>query len=325
MTAEISHYTSSLAPHLCAYVAERLACGFKCNTMQAHLRAFDRWLATNPCPPDTLPRATVEAWIAKRPNEQPNTHCSRICSPRQFARHLTRQGLPAYLPPPGSGHADRFGFVPRIFTPAEVQRIFQEVDQWPYLPHRPVRYLVMPEVYRVLYGCGLRVGEALSLRIRDVDLAQGVLTIRKAKFDKERLIPVAPTLLARLQRYATARGQRPLDEPFFSDEHGVQITHAAVYTMFREILWRMRIPFVGGGHGPRIHDLRHTFAVHRLIHWYHQGVDLHAMLPLLSTYLGHVGMAGTQRYLTLVQDLLPAITERLEQLVGHVIPGGDAV
>jgi len=325
MTAEISDYTSILTPHLHAYVAERLACGFKCKTVQVHLRAFDRWLTAHPCPPDTLPRATVEAWIAKQPNEQPNTHCGRICSLRQFARYLIRQGLSAYLPPPRSGQADRFGFVPRIFTPAEVQQIFQEVDQWPYLPHRPVRHLVMPEVYRVLYGCGLRVGEALSLRIRDVDLTQGVLTIRKAKFDKERLIPVAPALHARLQRYAAARGQRPLDEPFFSDEYGMPVTHGAVYTMFREILWRMRIPFVGGGHGPRVHDLRHTFAVHRLIHWYHQGVDLTAMLPLLSTYLGHVGMAGTQRYLTMVQDLLPAITERLEQLVGHVIPGGDAV
>jgi site-specific recombinase XerD len=323
MTADISCFASILAPHLHAYLHERIGCGFTSRTIQSHLRDFDRWLCLHSCPVDMLPRTTVEAWTAKRPNEHLNTHSGRVCSVRQFARYLTRQGLVAYIPPPKMAVADPYGFVPRIFTPQEIQQLLREIDTWPHHARRPVRHLVMPELYRVLYGCGLRVGEALALHVRDVDLAQGVLAIHKAKFGKERLIPVAPALQVRLQRYADARGSRPADAPFFADEHGKPMTHAVVYNLFREVLWRMHIPFVGGGHGPRVHDLRHTFAVHRLVHWYHQGADLTAMLPLLSIYLGHAGMAGTQRYLTLVPELLPAVTERLEHLVGSVIPGGD--
>ena len=323
MSANISTFTSILGSHLREFVREQQACGYKYETAQVYLRQFDHWLIEHPCLPDSLPRSTVEAWTAKRLNEHPNTHFGRVSILRQFAKYLTRHGIPAYISPPRTGVMDQYGFVPRIFTPAEIQQIFHEVDHWPHFSHRPVRHIVLPEVYRVLYGCGLRAGEALSLRVRDVDLENGVLTILKAKFDKERLVPVAQTLKVRLQRYADTRGVRPPDEPFFSDEHGKPLTHAVVYKLFREILWRMKIPFIGGGHGPRVHDLRHTFAVHRLIHWYQQGVDLNAMLPLLSTYLGHVGIEGTQRYLTLVDDLLPAITERLEQLVGEIIPGGD--
>jgi len=325
MTAKISTYTSVLAPHLRAFVAERQACGLKYQTAQVYLRDFDRWLCEHPCLPDALSRATVEGWTAKRPNEQPVTQYGRVSLMRQFAQYLTRQDLPAYNPPPQQRYGNLPVFVPRIFTPTEIQQIFEVVDHWPHCTRRLVQALVLPEIYRVLYGCGLRVGEALSLRVGDVDLAHGVLTIRKAKFNKERVIPVAPALQTRLQRYADARGQRPLDETFFANEWGEPLTHAVIYKTFREILWRLHIPFEGGGHGPRVHDLRHTFAVHRLIHWYHEQADLNAMLPLLSTYLGHAGMAGTQRYLTMVQDLLPAITERLEHLVGHVIPGGDAV
>jgi len=323
MSTKTSTFTSVLAVHLRGFVSERQACGFKYQTSQVYLRSFDRWLAQNACPSDSLPRETVEAWTAKLPNEQSNTHFGRVCILRQFALYLIRQGLPAYCSPRRSNTMNRYGFIPRIFTPAEIQQMFREVDHWPRFPHRPVRHLVMPEVYRVLYGCGLRVGELLSLKVGDVDLDNGILTIRKAKFDKERLVPVATTLQHRLDRYAERRGVRPSGEPFFSDEYGKSLTHAVVYKLFREILWRMKIPFVGGGHGPRVHDIRHTFAVHRLIGWYRQGADLNAMLPLLSTYLGHVGMEGTQRYLTLVIDMLPAVTERLEELVGQIIPGGD--
>jgi len=323
MAAENPTFTSVLASHLEGFLRERQAGGYDLHNPRVYLRDFDRWISQHPCPPNAMPRATVEAWTAKRPNESGNTHFGRVCLLRQFARYLTRQGLSAYICPPRTGIIDKYGFVPRIFSRAEVQQIFHEVDHWPRVKQRPVRHLVLPEVFRVLYGCGLRVGEVMSLRVRDVDLEEGVLAIREAKLDRERLVPLAPSLQARLQRYAEARGVRPAEEPFFGDERGKPLTHAVIYCMFREILWRMKIPYVGGGHGPRPHDLRHTFAVHRLVQWYQQGVDLAAMLPLLSTYMGHTGMVGTQRYLPLVADLFPAITEKLEQLVGQVIPEGD--
>jgi integrase len=216
----------------------------------------------------------------------------------------------------------RYEFKPRIFTHEEIRRIFHELDHWRHFAHLPLRHIVMPELFRTLYGCGLRVGEALSLKVRDTDLEHGVLTIRHAKFDKDRQVPMAPSLTARLQAYADRLGLREPDAYFFPASNGGRLQHGPVYTLFRNILWKMEIPHIGGGHGPRVHDLRHTFAVHRLLEWYQQGADLNAMLPRLSTYLGHRNMEGTQRYLHLTADLFPEVSKRLDNKFGHVIPGG---
>ena len=316
-------FHSAFADLMHGFVAEKRAGGCKYRTEIVYLRDIDRFLSQAQCASDNLPKEIVEQWTRKRPNERPNTHVNRIGVVRQFALHLNRRGIPAYLPPPGTGSPDHYGFVPRIFTHAEIQRIFREADTLRRFSQFPMRHIVMPEIYRLLYGCGLRVGEALALHVRDVDLNQGVLTIRHAKFDKERLVPISPSLHERLGSYSARLGVRKPDAPFFSDGDGKHIRHGMVYRLFREILWKMKIPHAGRGQGPRVHDLRHTFAVHRLLEWYREGTDLNEMLPFLSTYMGHNGIEGTQRYLHLVPELFPEVTKRLETTVGHIIPGGD--
>ena len=136
---------------------------------------------------------------------------------------------------------------------------------------------------------------------------------------------MSESLKERLRNYSSKLGTRGPDAPFFPGANGTQIKHGVVYKLFREILWKMGIPHVGRNQGPRIHDLRHTFAVHRLVQWYREGADLDAMLPRLSTYLGHVGMEGTQRYLQMVAELMPEVTKTLEATVGYVIPGGNEI
>lgn len=315
-------FHSALARHMSAFLTEKRAAGYKYRAGEIYLRDLDRFLTQSAQDSPVLSKEIVERWTAKRPNERDNTHFNRVCIIRQFAKYLSRQGIPAYAPPPNTGVLHRYTFEPRIFTHAEVRHMFYELDHWRRFAHLPLRHIVMPELFRTLYGCGLRVGEALSLRVRDVDLDQGVLTIRHAKFDRERLVPMAPSLLARLRTYADRLGLREPDAYFFPASNGGGLKHSTVYTLFRNILWKMRIPHVGRNHGPRVHDLRHTFAVHRLLQWYQEGADFNAMLPVLSTYLGHQDMAGTQRYLHLIADLFPEVTRRLEDNFGHVIPGG---
>lgn len=324
-TETTTTFSSPLGYHLASFLNEKRMAGYSYKTGAVYLRDLDRFLAGTPggTKADSLSRNLVERWTTKRPNESDNTHFGRVCILRQFCKYLTRMGIMAYIPPTNTGKASAFAFIPRIFTHAEMDQFFELIDRLPRFSHLPLRHVVLPEVFRTLYGCGLRVGEALDLTVGAVDLDDGVILVRHAKNDKDRVVPVAASLQHRLRNYSQLLGKRALDAPFFPGNKGGRLTHAVVYKTFRSVLWQMRIPHVGRGHGPRVHDLRHTFAVHRLLRWYQDGADLAAMLPLLSTYLGHEGMEGTQRYLHLIPDLFPEVTRKLEADFGHVIPGGE--
>jgi integrase len=178
----------------------------------------------------------------------------------------------------------------------------------------------MPEIFRLLYCCGMRVSEVLHLKFSDVNLDAGILTIRKSKFNKDRLVPLAPTMTARLRKYASGLGQDRSSPVFFSKADGKPYSKGTIYYFFRQLLWKCSIPHGGRGKGPRLHDLRHSFAVHRLESWYRKGVDLGVKLPLLAAYMGHKNLISTQFYLQLTPEIFPNIVNRFEQFAGHVIP-----
>ncbi len=182
------------------------------------------------------------------------------------------------------------------------------------------RHLVFPTLFRVLYGCGLRCGEALHLTVGDVDLDAGILTIRKGKFRQDRLVPVADGLLARPRSYSSAIAARPPETVFFAAPHGGSYSLHTPYTVFRRALRAVGIPHRGRRQGPRLHDIRHTFAVHRMEDWYRRGINLAATLPVLATYMGHQTLVGTQRYLRLTAEVFPEISQRLHVAYGHLIP-----
>jgi integrase/recombinase XerD len=207
-----------------------------------------------------------------------------------------------------------------MLTDEELRRFFRAVDALEPTARSPLRHLVMPEVFRLLYGCGFRVNEVLKLSVRDVDLDQGIITVRQGKFRKDRLVPPALSLVIRLRRYADHFGSRHPNEIFFPGSNGEAFALRTVYTLFRQLLIRCGIPHGGRGKGPRIHDYRHLFAVQRLRNWYRDGEDLDAKLPLLATYLGHRNLSGTQRYLHLTAELFPEITSRVNAAFGDVIP-----
>ena len=272
-----------------------------------------------------MPKELVERWIAKRDHENPKTHSNRISIIRQFSEYLLRLGILAYVPPARLVQIWHDRFVPYIFTVEEIRRILCEVDNLSPEPISPLRHIIMPEFFRLLYFCGLRVGEARKLQVKDVNLNSGVLNIRHSKFDKDRLVPMSDFILNRLRKYSARLGVRNEQSYFFPSCYGGFQSHAVIYTFFRTILERIGIDHGGRGFGPRLHDLRHTFAVHRLIGWYQKHENLNAKLPLLATYLGHKGMNGTQRYLHMVPELFPEVTETLENFVGHVIPGREVL
>jgi integrase len=235
---------------------------------------------------------------------------------------MCHRGLSAHIPDSRGTPAIRLDFTPYIFTREQVRRLFEQADRLPIKSRSSERHLIMPELFRVLYGCGLRIGEALRLRVKDVDLDRGVLTIREGKFGKDRLVPLAPALTERLRRYVRVLKLTEPETVFFPTPRKTPYKLRTVYPLFRRFLHASGIPHRGRGKGPRLHDLRHTFAVHCLERWYRQGEDLNARLPLLVAYLGHKNLSGTQRYLRLTPTVFPDIVARLDQLFQSVLVGG---
>jgi integrase len=317
-------FVSSLADAIVSFIAEKRNIGYRYESEVNYLRVFDRHLVAIGHTGSGLPKEVVQGWVAKRAHESEKTHQHRLNIVSLFARFLVRQGGDAYVPDSRMGPVARKNFAPWIFTRGQVGRFLAATSVLGRNRPASLRHLVMPELFRVLYGCGLRCGEALRLTVRDVDLYDGILTIREGKFRQDRLVPVAPGLLNRLRVYVEAVGRRPSDAIFFPAPHRGAYSRGTIYCTFRCLLRAAGIPHGGRGVGPRLHDLRASFAVHRLEAWYREGADLGTKLVVLSAYMGHRNLAGTQRYLRLTQAIFPHLNERFEQAYGHVLPELEA-
>jgi integrase/recombinase XerD len=313
-------FRSALAPFMDQFVQEKHACGYTYQEPVRILRRLDDFLVKEGLAAQELPRSLARRWLAKKTHESAQTQRHRITVVRQFSRFLLRLGYPAYVPDSILAARKPSMFVPRMLTDEELRKFFQAVDTLEPTARSPLRHLVMPEVFRLLYGCGFRVREVLNLRVRDVDLERGILTVRQGKFRKDRLVPPAWSLVNRLRTYAARFDPRPPDAAFFPGPNGGPFRLRTVYTLFRQLLWQCGIPHEGRGKGPRIHDYRHLFALHTLRRWYREGEDLDAKLPLLATYLGHQHLSGTQSYLHLTTAIFPEITARVHAAFGEVIP-----
>ena len=311
---------SPLAPLMAQFVQEKRACGYRYDECASSLRRFDAYLCRQGLQQVELPRAVISSWLAKQPHEAWKTQRMRINMVRQFALFMQRLDLLADVPDQGTGAKQSKSFMARVLTHDEVRRLLDAADRIEPRASTHLRHLVLPELLRVLYGCGLRLEEALSLRIRDVDLIQGVLHINDTKFRKDRLVPPARPLVARLQKYAATLGPLPADAYFFPSPRGGGLHGSGVYRNYRDLLHRCHIGHGGRGQGPRLHDLRHTFAVHTLLRWYREGADLQARLPVLATYLGHASIEGTQDYLQMTAELYPEIVSRSDAAFSDVIP-----
>jgi integrase/recombinase XerD len=321
MPNEIPHagFQSVLAPFLDQFLQEKYACGYTYHEPIRILHHLDDFLVQQGLQTVELPRSLARNWLAKKAHESASTQQQRITVVRQFSGFLLRAGYRAFVPD-STLSARKSIFVPRMLTDEELRKFFNAVDTLEPTARSPLRHLIMPEVFRLLYGCGFRVREVLKLRVQDVDLNQGIITVEQGKFRKDRLVPPALSLVNRLRKYADHFQRQPSDAIFFPGPTGGPFALRTVYTLFRELLLQCGIPHAGRGKGPRIHDYRHLFALHSLRRWYRDGEDLDAKLPLLATYLGHQHLAGTQRYLHLTAEIFPEITARVEAAFGEVIP-----
>ena len=304
------------------FVSEKRGLGFRYRAEALALMALDRHLHASGLTKPELPRKMVEAWLAVQPHQRPKTHANRRNLIAQLSRYLIRNGISAYLPEKDDGRKVFKDYVPYIFSHEEIGKLLTAIDLSAAHALSPRRHLVIPAVFRLLICTGMRVGEVVALRRCDVDLKTGVLTLLAAKFGKDRLIPLTDDTIQMLREYVKTLPAGGPEDHFFSTGYGRPLSNEVVYVNFRKALSSAGIAHLGRGRGPRVHDLRHTFAVRRLETWYRRGEDLNIKLPLLSVYLGHLNLMSTQLYLRLTPSLYPDIVASLERTVGVILPGG---
>jgi len=251
-------FVSVLAPILGDLIAEKRGAGYHYIKEAQNYVRFDQFCVARGHRALALPRELVDAWTAKQWHETESNRQRRRSLMRVLGQYMQRCGYPAWVYPPGALRVAPSLYVPYIFSLAEVAALWRAVDVCPPNVNAPYRDRVLPVLFRVLYGTGLRVSEALALHITDVDRQAGTLHIREAKLDKERRIPIHPVLAERVDRYLNTLALLGLsDGPLFPGPTGDPYAVSTIYRYFRRFLWQAGISHQGRGHGPRVHDLRH--------------------------------------------------------------------
>jgi integrase/recombinase XerD len=320
-------FTSPLASQLERFLALKRAMGYRYRDESRVVRELDRFLMKRLSSDDpVLTMDIARDYVARRGTESDSTRAHRLTIIREVGRFLRLEDTRTDIPGPRFLGVVRRTFVPRVLSREEGRRFLEACGQLPPDRRSPIRGVVLGTALRVLYLTGLRRGELLRLTQADVDLTGRVLRIHHTKFGKSRVVPVAADVASRLKECQRAvrnhlSACRP-DTPFFPHCTGRRYSASALREAFHQTLDLAGIARVHGGQCLRLHDLRHSWAVLRLALWYEQDVDCGAKLPLLATYLGHVELASSQRYLQLTQDVLTEITRRHQARFGHVITEG---
>ena len=320
-------FSSPLAEALSRFLAFKRAAGCRYVDEARALQLLDQFLTTTLNADDPLITwDVVRGYVARRGQESETTRAHRLSLIRQVCRFLALEQPRTVVPPSRFLGIHRRTFVARVMSQEEGRRFLLASEHLVTRPWSPIRDTVLGTALILLYLTGLRTGEVLRLSIADVDLAAAVLRVRDTKFGKSRLVPLASDVAARLDRCHTTTerhlGARGPDAPFFSTASGRPYSHTALSAAFRQVLTRADIPRRSAGRSLRLHDLRHGFAVLRLLLWYQQEADLGARLPALATSLGHVGLASSQRYLQLTADMVGEIARRQERRFGYLINEG---
>jgi len=234
-----------------------------------------------------------------------------------FYRYALGRGFATDSPLPTSLPQFPPPLTPYIYSVDELERLLAATDTL-QAPNSPLHATSVRTLLLLLYGTGMRIGEALALTLTDIDLAEQILTIHNTKFFKTRLVPIGPRLTAALVDYASRRRQLPMpvgeDSAFIATRTGKRWHYRNFNKQFCRIRRAAEIERESSArYQPRIHDLRHTAAVHRVVAWYRSGANVQRLLPHLATYLGHVDVGSTQRYLYMTAELLHEANLRFEQ------------
>jgi integrase/recombinase XerD len=304
--------SAGLREALADYLAVRRALGYKLDRAEKLISQFLGYLDGRGTGTVTVEHAL--AWATAPSGADPWWHAIRLNAVRPFAVYLHARDTRHEVPPAGLISHGSNRATPYLYSPDQISTMVRAAGRRPF----PLHAALYPALIGLLAVTGLRVGEALALEDRDFDADQGIVTVRDGKLGKSRLLPLHPTAAMALQHYQRARDQilpagARAGGALFPSSSGRPMDYSQVRRAFREITDEAGVTARSASCWPKIHDLRHSFAVATLLDAYRRGGDVQAMLPRLSTYLGHVKPKHTYWYLSAAPELLARAAERLER------------
>jgi integrase/recombinase XerD len=302
---------SVLNEHVQDYLRLRRSLGFKLERAGRLLPQLVTYLEEAGAA--TVTSELAIAWARQPAHTRPNHWAQRLAVARGFARYLQTIIPETEVPPAGVFPAQRHRRTPYLWSMEDIGQLLERSRSL----RPPLRAATNETLFGLLATTGMRLGEAIGLERADVDFDIGLITIRQAKFDRMRLVPLHPTVTDALGRYQVERDRlcpAPRSPTFFLSSIGTALTRSGVAMTLRQLTTSMGIR-TDTIH-PRAHDLRHSFAVRTLIEWHRSGMDIDAVMPRLSTYLGHIAPADTYWYLSAAPELMELTAQRLDLRLG---------
>jgi len=319
-------FSSVFAPYIQKFIDAKEAMGFSRKNFEVIFKGFDLFFIKEQVSTTFITHSLIAKWRETQINVSDSTIRGRYSVISQFSRYLNRLGIPCYVPRLPKYKYNNY--VPYVFTLEQIQSVFFACDSLTMhnRSNMDSRLFAIPSILRLLYSTGTRVSEATTLLNRDIDLDRRLIVIRKTKNQQQRLIPINPSLYQTLRQYLDARNRLPVknadakDAPFFISPSGLNLNQSHVYAWFRKTIKICGIPHISSGHGPRVHDLRHTCAVHSLMNQIKTGADVYCVLPVLSVFLGHRKLFTTENYVRLTQEMYPDIIQQEQSISQSLFP-----
>jgi len=312
---QLRPFGSVLGGIMAEHVALMRNRGYKYASQPAWLLRFDRFLQLNPALKDEPIGVMLEHWAAAKATRNHAAECEKL--KRILAKILRHRNpsVPLRRPDPRpQKEVAKQWRKPHIYTPADVQKMLDVARSYPS-PRARLRPLSIYTMLLLAYCAGLRRGELARLDLGDVDLRGGTITVRQTKFFKTRILPLPDSVVAELRAYIDARRRAGASQDlrsglFWHDQGGARYTKEAIAWMLVDVIRRAGLKPPQKRTGPRLHDLRHSMVVNRILEWYREGVNPQDRLPFLATYLGHRDINSTLVYITVTQELLHHANER---------------
>ncbi|HEX7325310.1 MAG TPA: tyrosine-type recombinase/integrase [Rhodanobacteraceae bacterium] len=318
---------SFLGPEIAAFLAYKRSLRRRYATEERTLALFDAYLVQRHVTDLIAVTPTlVDAFLRSRPRTRPRSYNHLRCTVARLFAYLVARQILADSPLQSPPRRARYERTPFIFDVPAARKLLALARALPSTGSTRDRGQTYYLLFAILYGLGLRVGEACRLRVQDVDRERGLLVIRQTKFYKDRLAPFGPKLGALLavhiqQREAELGSVPSADAPLFCLRGGRPINPCTVSQTFHALWPRLQLPIPPGISPPRLHDLRHAFAVGTLTRWYREGLDPQTRLLALSTFMGHVDVSSTAVYLTITPELLDQANRRFRTFAAAALTG----
>lgn len=319
-------YESVFAPYFDSFLKMKDAVGYGLYKYGCIFLELDRFFLKTEATVTYIGSGQIAAWRATRVNDKTRTLYEKYSVLSQFCKYMCHLGHECYIPRLPKQHA--WNFIPYIYTHQEMERIFRECDKLAMsnCSNMNTALFAIPALIRFLYSTGVRISKALSIKNMDIDYDDHKIIIRKTKNKMQRIVPITPSLKEMMEQYERYRNRMLLEgltakeHFFFVKANGDPFTKSTTYKWFKIVLRQSGIPHIGKQQGPRVHDFRHSFAVHSLEKMVKSGEDIYCALPILSVFLGHKTISGTEKYVRMTQEIFREIIKLESHLTSFVFP-----